>query len=138
MIASSSIIVSSNLITRNFFFNCIPVTQSKQARITRSINSAGAARSIYGSGYARLGTYPSEVLKDRKRAIRKRAERLEMDKGELFFLRKNGQKSKSLIQQNKSEFWKPAIPILLLGFGVTKTCRKGFIGEELRSKQKIW
>ena len=32
------------------------------------------------------GTYPCNSLKDRKRAIRKRAERLEMDKGELFFL----------------------------------------------------
>ena len=33
------------------------------------------------------GTYPSEALKDRKRAIQKRAERLEIDKGELFFLK---------------------------------------------------
>ena len=32
-------------------------------------------------------TYPSNLSKDRKRAIRKKAERLE---GELFFLRKNG------------------------------------------------
>ena len=31
------------------------------------------------------GTYPSNSSKDRKRAIRKRAERLEIVKGEYFF-----------------------------------------------------
>ena len=34
--------------------------------------------------YKNYGTYPSTSLKDRKRAIRKRAEQLEIDKGELF------------------------------------------------------
>ena len=34
--------------------------------------------------YKNYGTYPSKSLKDRKRAIRKRAEQLEIDKGELF------------------------------------------------------
>ena len=35
-------------------------------------------------------TYPSEALKDMKLATRKRAERLEIDKGGKFFLKKNG------------------------------------------------
>ena len=39
--------------------------------------------------YKTDGTYPTEASKDKKRAIRKRSERLEVDKGELFLLRKN-------------------------------------------------
>ena len=72
------------------------------------------------------GTYPSEALKDRKRAIRKRAERLEIDKGELFFLRKNGQKvkiitdpaeQKRILEACHSDFTSGH-------FGVTKTCKR--------------
>ena len=43
------------------------------------------------------GTYPSNLAKDRKRAIRKRAERLEVDKGELFIVRNNGKQKVKII-----------------------------------------
>ena len=45
------------------------------------------------------GTYPSNSSKDRNRAIRKRAERLEIDKGELFLLRKNGEQKVKIITE---------------------------------------
>ena len=51
------------------------------------------------------GTYPivthQKIL--RKRAIRKRAERLEIDKGELFLLRKNGEQKVKIITEPEEQ-----------------------------------
>ena len=48
-------------------------------------------------------TYPSNSSKDRKRAIRKRAERLEIVKGELFFVKKNGKQRVKIITDPKEQ-----------------------------------
>ena len=53
--------------------------------------------------YKTDGTYPSNSSKDRKRAIRKRAERLEIIKGELFFVKKNGKQRVKIITDPKEQ-----------------------------------
>ena len=75
--------------------------------------------------YKTDGTYPTEASKDKKRAIRKRSERLEVDKGELFLLRKNVRvkiiidpaEQKRILEACHSDFTSG-------NFGVTKTCKK--------------
>ena len=76
--------------------------------------------------YKTDGTYPTEASKDKKRAIRKRSERLEVDKGELFLLRKNGRvkiiidpaEQKRILEACHSDFTSGH-------FGVTKrTCKR--------------
>lgn len=77
--------------------------------------------------YKTDGTYPSSSSKDRKRAIRKRAERLEIVKGELFFLRKNGkQKVKIITDPNEQKRILEAChsDVTSGHFGVTKTCKR--------------
>ena len=63
------------------------------------------------------GTYPSNSSNDRKRTIRKRAERLEINKRELFLLRKNGEQKVKIITEpeEQSLFWKLVSPMLLPG-----------------------
>ena len=65
--------------------------------------------------YKTDGTYPSNSSKDRKRAIRKRAERLEIVKGELFFVKKNRKQRVKIItdpkEQKRIKFWKPVTPM---------------------------
>ena len=63
------------------------------------------------------GTYPSEALKDKKRVIQKRAERLEIDKGELFFL--NGQKVKIITDPAEQKRILEACHSVLLGILLT-------------------
>ena len=50
-------------------------------------------------------TYPSNSSKDsyRKQAIRKRAERLEIVKGEIFFVKKNGKQRVKIITEPKEQ-----------------------------------
>ena len=77
--------------------------------------------------YKTDGTYPTEASKDKKRAIRKRSERLEVDnlKGESFLLRKNGRvkiitdpaEQKRILEACHSDFTSGH-------FGVTKTCKR--------------
>ena len=76
--------------------------------------------------YKTDGTYPTEASKDKNgRAIRKRSERLEVDKGELFLLRKNGRvkiiidpaEQKRILEACHSDFTSGH-------FGVTKTCKR--------------
>ena len=50
--------------------------------------------------YKTDGTYPSNSSKDKKRAIQKRAEQLEIFKGK-FFLRKNGKQKVKIITNPK-------------------------------------
>ena len=77
--------------------------------------------------YKTDGTYPSSSSKDRKRAIRKRAERLEIVKGELFFLRKNGKQKVKIITDPKEQkrILEACHSDVTSGhFGVTKTCKR--------------
>ena len=53
--------------------------------------------------YKTEGTYPSNLSKDRKWAIRKRAERLEIVKGVIFFAKKNGKQRVKIITDPKEQ-----------------------------------
>ena len=77
--------------------------------------------------YKTDGTYPCNSSKDRKRAIRKRAERLEIVKGELFFLKKNGKQKVKIITNPKEQkrILEACHSDVTSGhFGVTKTCKR--------------
>ena len=77
--------------------------------------------------YKNYGSYPSNSLKDKKRAIRKRAERLEIDKGELFLLRKNGKQKVKIIAdpEEQKRILEACHSDHTFGhFGVTKTCKR--------------
>ena len=73
------------------------------------------------------GTYPSNSSNDRKRTIRKRAERLEINKRELFLLRKNGeQKVKIITEPEEQKLILEACQSDVTSghFGITKTCKR--------------
>ena len=77
--------------------------------------------------YKADGTYPSNSSKDRKRAIRKRAERLEIFKGELFFVKKNGKQRVKIITDPKEQrrILEACHSNVTSGhFGVTKTFKR--------------
>ena len=77
--------------------------------------------------YKTDGTYPSNSSKDRKPAIQKRAERLEIIKGELFFVKKNGKKRAKIITDPKEQkcILEAYHSDVTSGhFGVTKTCKR--------------
>ena len=73
------------------------------------------------------GTYPSNSSKDRKRAIRKRAERLEINKGELFLLRKSGEQKVNIITEpaEQRHILEACHSNVTSGhFGITKTWKR--------------
>ena len=75
--------------------------------------------------YKTDGTYPTEASKDKKRAIRKRSERLEVDKGELFLLRKNGRVKIIIDPAEQKRILEACHSDITSGhFGVTKTCKR--------------
>ncbi len=63
-------------------------TSAAMAEPRNNETTSGADEILeYASQYAEDGSYPPELTKDKKRAVRKRAALLTVDKGEVFFNR---------------------------------------------------
>ncbi len=81
----------------------IEKTTSAAMAVPRIDKTTSGADEIleYAIQYAEVGSYPPKLTKDKKRAVRKRAALLTVDKGEVFF---NRGKRKVKVVKNSSGY----------------------------------